>query len=388
MRPRLVSLLLVLLVALAWMAPARTVLAQPASLRLPFPAGTAWRVIQGYQGGTHGFGPERYALDLVRDGEGATAGAEVLAPASGTLWFMHAPGAGNGCLSIRIDGGAGLIVQMCHILARGFRADERIEIGQVIGTIGPSGTVGNNGVAHMHISLHRTPDYGSTRVPAPFAAPDGLPIDGIALPPDGTFNQYACPGPSCRASLVSSNGRAPRPAPPPAAPVAPVVAAGTDSRPAVAPAARPGMELRAGVIARVATDGGCLNVREGPGAAARAFVCLPNGFLSVVAQGPIPADGRVWWLLENWGWVAGDYLTAVVVAPPALRPGTAVTVDAGEGDCLNLREAPSVSAPVVVCLLSGARLTITDGPREADGRTWWQVDGRGWAAGEFLRARE
>jgi len=76
------------------------------SLKLPVPAGTAWKVLQGYNGGTHTAGPEFYALDLVRDG-GATGGTDVVAPASGSLWFAHAPGAGNGCVSIKVDGGGG-----------------------------------------------------------------------------------------------------------------------------------------------------------------------------------------------------------------------------------------------------------------------------------------
>ena len=372
-----VSPLVILLVPLG-MAATPTAGAQPAAaLRLPFPAGTAWKVAQGYQGGTHGSGPERYALDLVRDGDGPTAGVEVLAPAAGTLWFMNAPGAGNGCLSLKIDGGGGLIAQMCHIVARSFRRDEPIAAGQVIGTIGAAGTVGNNGLAHLHLSLHRTPDFGTTRIPAPFAAPDGLPLDGIALPPDGSSNQYVCPGATCRSGLVSSNGRAADPAPavPPAAPGnAPVMISNA-----------PAMPLRPGLVARIAVGSGCVNLREGPGMTARVLTCLPDGFTATIAQGPLVADNSAWWRLENWGWVAGDYLAGVSLPAPAVRVGAVAVVDAGAGDCLNLRDGPGIAAGVVTCLPSGARLAVTDGPREADGRTWWQLDGRGWAAGDYLR---
>src|SRR5579884_1307008 len=57
-----------LALALVGPAPVSPVHAQTAVLKLPFAAGTSWRIIQGYEGGTHGTGPERYALDLVREG--------------------------------------------------------------------------------------------------------------------------------------------------------------------------------------------------------------------------------------------------------------------------------------------------------------------------------
>lgn len=367
--------------ALVGLARAPVLHAQTAVLKLPFAAGTSWRIIQGYEGGTHGTGPERYALDLVREG-GPTAGTEVLAPASGTVWWMNPPGTGNGCLLIKIDGGNGLIVEMCHIIARPLRIDQRVELGQPVGTVGPDGAVGNNGLAHLHLSLHRTPDFGVTRVPAPFAPPDGLPLDGVSLPPNGTPNQYACPGPTCRGPLTSTNAAGSQPSPTGVS--APIAVPGP--LPAVAP-----LSLRSGTVARVAAGpnpGDCVNVRGGPGLNAPVLTCLPDGTLVTVADGPVTADGRLWWRLEGLGWAAGDYLIGVSAPIPALRPGARALVDAGEGDCLNLRAAPGMAAPVLACLPSGARVTITDGPRAADGRTWWQVDGRGWAAADYLQPRD
>ncbi|MGH2587680.1 MAG: hypothetical protein ACRDJE_22395, partial [Dehalococcoidia bacterium] len=112
---RLVAMAAALILTLvlgAAMAPRATAQSTPTmtSLRLPFSSGTVWKAIQGYNGGTHVPGPEQYALDLVRDG-GPTGGAEVVSPADGSVWFAHAPGAGNGCILIRIDGGGGLIVE-------------------------------------------------------------------------------------------------------------------------------------------------------------------------------------------------------------------------------------------------------------------------------------
>ena len=143
--------------------------------------------------------------------------------------------------------------------------------------------------------------------------------------------------------------------------------------------------LGAGVKARVAGAGDCVNVREGPGMTARIATCLADGTPVTIAQGPLPADGRAWWRLEGLGWAVGDYLLGVSAPTPTIRVGAGVVVDAGEGDCLNMRESPGVFATVVTCLANGARLTVTDGPRDADGRTWWHLEGRGWAVGDFLR---
>ncbi len=393
---RLARLLPVLVLALVPLAFARTADAQAATtLKLPFAAGTSWKVLQGYNGGTHAGGPERFALDLVRDGEGGTANVEVLAPAAGAVWYMNPPGAGNGCLSIKLDTGGGLIVMMCHIFARPFRIDERVEAGQVVGTIGPNGTVGNNGAAHVHMSLHRTPDYGQTRIPAPFAAPDGLTLDGGSLPSDGTPNQYGCPSASCRGAMVSTNGRAggaPVAGPAPSTPIqaAAPPAAGSFAAPVAASFTAPAagvavVPLAAGVRARVAGTGDCVNVRQAPGIGAPLVTCLADGTAVTVAQGPLPGDGRNWWRIEGLGWAAGEYLSGTSAPPATVRVGAGVVVDAGQGDCLNLRETPGVAATPAACLLNGARLTVTDGPREADGRTWWHLDGRGWAVGEFLR---
>lgn len=395
-RARTIALLLLALAGGLWWSTEPSA-AQPLPvLRLPFPAGTTWKAIQGYNGGTHVPGAERYALDLVRE-DGATGGSDVLAPVAGTLWFMNSPGSGNGCLSIKMDGGSGLIVQMCHIFARPFRTDERINAGQVIGTVGPNGTVGNNGLAHMHLSMHRTPDFGSTRIPAPFAYPDGMPLEGVALPPDGSYNQYGCPSASCRGTFTSTNGMGtPLGNPGPGLPVtsaspAPApVALSTAAAPALVtlpPGAAP-IALRVGVVVRVNGDGDCVNARSAPGMSGRVQACLPDGTVSAIAQGPVPADGRTWWQLAGLGWTAGDLLAGVMLAGGQIATGTAVVVDAGANDCLNLRDAPAKSAAILTCIPSGARLSVTDGPRDADGHTWWQLEGRGWAVGDYLRSRD
>lgn len=356
------------------------------TLKLPLPAGTTWKVLQGYNGGTHVAGPEQYALDLVREG-GPTGGTEIVAPASGSVWFAHAPGAGNGCASIKVDGGGGLIVQMCHIvLHRALRADERVTTGMSLGVIGEDGRVGNNGIAHLHLSMHRTPDYGVTRVPVPFSSSGGMSLEGVNMTPDGSRNQYACPGNGCVARLVSTVGTdatiaiPSTPGAPPASPRPPSPSA-TPAPAAPSSAPAPPGPLRPGVRAVVAGAGDCVNVRESPGTSAKVVQCLPDGARLKLEEGPMTADGYQWWRLEGLGWAVSNYLSALA---PSLEVGGRATVNAGRGDCLNVRIAPSTSAQSTGCIADGLTVRLVMGPFEADGITWWQLEGGGWVSGQYL----
>jgi hypothetical protein len=67
--------------------------------------------------------------------------------------------------------------------------------------------------------------------------------------------------------------------------------------------------LSVGDTAVVTGTGNCLNVREGPGLDAPTIDCLADGTEIVVAQGPLAADGFLWWRLDGRaGWVASDWL--------------------------------------------------------------------------------
>src|SRR5262245_32066013 len=85
--------------------------------------------------------------------------------------------------------------------------------------------------------------------------------------------------------------------------------------------------------------------------------------------------------------------TAALAATVA--PNRAGAVDFVAGDTvqvvdgnLNLREDFSLDAGVVTVLTEGTTATVTDGPEEADGYTWYELDVEdgsvGWAAGDFL----
>jgi hypothetical protein len=67
---------------------------------------------------------------------------------------------------------------------------------------------------------------------------------------------------------------------------------------------------------------------------------------------------------------------------PGLAIGSTATV-ANTGACLNVRERPAATARVVECLFDRVKVTLRDGPVDADGYRWWLVEVgsiKGWAA--------
>ncbi|MGD2040699.1 MAG: SH3 domain-containing protein [Anaerolineae bacterium] len=81
-------------------------------------------------------------------------------------------------------------------------------------------------------------------------------------------------------------------------------------------------------------------------------------------------------------------------APPTfteIAPGAPVEVYNTAGAGLNLRAQASTSGRVVLNVKDGTALTVTEGPEEANGYTWWKVetaDGtEGWGAANWLRLK-
>ena len=77
--------------------------------------------------------------------------------------------------------------------------------------------------------------------------------------------------------------------------------------------------------------------------------------------------------------------------PPALGglvPGHEAIVR-GDGDCLRLRESPSLSGYQLTCIEDGTTLDVLEGSTSADGYEWQRVSASGiagWVAAEFLAA--
>jgi hypothetical protein len=425
-----------------------------AAIHLPYPAGTAVSILQGYNGGTHQ-GVERYSLDLTRD-DGKSSGSPALAPAPGTVVWSYPPGSGNGCIGIQIDGGGGLHEMICHIiLDHSYSNGDHVNGGQTLGTVGPPGAVGNNGVSHIHLQLYRIVD--GDRSPVPFAPPDGVPLEGVSLPGgDSTYNKWICSGSGPGCHIVSQNG----PGAPAATPSSTPARGGTTITSAATTSTggarlstpQQSGSLSVGASVVVSGTGDCLRIHDSPLLASNVVYCLPDGSQSVITDGPQTADGYTWWKLGDLGWSVADYLQAnsggsssatpatgssaappAASATPAPAPAAAATpapapasatpapaapaapppaaaaaaaatprpelpngvafavgdpvVTKGAGNCLNVHDSPSLNGDVVDCVPDGTTGDVTDGPVQADGYIWYRLDNRGWVVSTYLTAQ-
>ena len=89
----------------------------------------------------------------------------------------------------------------------------------------------------------------------------------------------------------------------------------------------------------------------------------------------------------------GPTLPAVqfTAVPVTLEIGKLVIVAGVEGDELNVRDQPGVIGTNIVARVAETTiLTVVDGPRQADGFTWWQIQStdqtiKGWVVANFLQ---
>lgn len=85
---------------------------------------------------------------------------------------------------------------------------------------------------------------------------------------------------------------------------------------------------------------------------------------------------------------------AEATKPPAqggtITIGATVVVANAGGTGVNFRAEPSTDSDILDVLLDGTELTVIDGPLDAEGYTWWQVEGTagtGWLVQDYLRAQ-
>lgn len=151
-------------------------------------SGGEWQILQGYNGSSHqnnsSLWQYRDSLDLV-NANGATAGATVYAPATGTVRWLD-PSSGG----ISIDMGNGYAVALFHVVFdSSLRAGDSLTQGQAIGYVSAPGEAGYASTPHVHIALWQTNDGGNwNRVSVPFQG--NLAISGVSLPNDGSGYQH------------------------------------------------------------------------------------------------------------------------------------------------------------------------------------------------------
>ncbi len=165
--------------------------------------------------------------------------------------------------------------------------------------------------------------------------------------------------------------------------------------------------LTVGSTAYVGTDS--LNLRSDASASAEILAVYTTGAAVTVVDGPVEADGYVWYAVEVdglTGWMAGSYLASSADAAAALyaaefgtdsattsstatsvggySAGAALAVNA---DDVNFRAAAGLDADIIATLSSGAVATVVSGAESVDGYSWYQVtvDGTtGYIAADYL----
>ena len=167
---------------------------------LPADAGTVWTIAGGYNTPTHSVadGNDPYAIDIVREDRTLTAGSVVRSPIAGTISYVDY----SDCLTI--NNGDGLAVLLCHIFPDSSLSRwDRVQQGQRLGEVAPEGYANNNGLAHIHLAVHRT--TGGGRIGETIPLIGAWALEGIDLP------QTEQPNAHVGTRFTSSNGDNPAP---------------------------------------------------------------------------------------------------------------------------------------------------------------------------------
>jgi len=147
-----------------------------------------------------------------------------------------------------------------------------------------------------------------------------------------------------------------------------------------------------------------LNIRETPAANAKRLGNFPAGAVVTVTDGPVQADGYLWWRVDDQfgraGWVAGSdgedvWLTGELgdkrPVNRSVRLGDVIMVTTANGRNLSIRYEPGVHGLLKKRVVAGTHLQVIDGPVILDNVRWWKVqraDGlNGWAAEGGARER-
>ena len=175
---RLVALALLCGVLSTVLVPNAGYAASAPLLALPIPAGETWKVIQGYNCGTH-TGYDDNAFDLVNT-DGRTRGAPVHAAADGTYWWWGERGG-----TVILDHGHGYYTMYSHLESRvAFNKGAFIARGTVLGRVGSVGAAPDN--PHLHFQMFHGQGISATdRYGVPLAF-----VEGYDFPDHEICNEY------------------------------------------------------------------------------------------------------------------------------------------------------------------------------------------------------
>jgi hypothetical protein len=218
----------------------------------------------------------------------------------------------------------------------------------------------------------------------------------------GSFASRPTPTPTLPAAVENATVQPTGPSGGPVAADTPLLPISTDT-PAPEPTATftptplPGTALVVGQPARVVAPNG-VNMRSEASTTAELVRYLPSRLRVTIVEGPVDGEGFRWWKLDdgegNAGWAIEndgetDTLSPELGEPEPVdrspRVGERVLVTMSPGGQLSVRETPGTDANIVTRVDPGAEFTVTGGPQEASGYTWYQIrsdsgDVEGWAA--------
>jgi len=129
-------------------------------------------------------------------------------------------------------------------------------------------------------------------------------------------------------------------------------------------------------------EGPVLSEVEGPAIPPSPSVPLPEGETEAEA---IPTQV----MAQDTPFLSPPTPTLVPVVPAEIAIGVYVKVSGTEGTDLSFRAGPSTNYARLKIVADGSVLKVLDGPSEADGYIWWQLqdisDGMvGWAVADYL----
>jgi hypothetical protein len=150
-------------------------------------------------------------------------------------------------------------------------------------------------------------------------------------------------------------------------------------------------------------DSGCLNLRVIIGALMVASLLLGITFAALYVyrpQPPVPGQATAVILVLPAPTATPVPPTLAPVTPTSAGPanpdaaalaiGTYVKISGTGGDGLRLRSTAGLEGKVLVLAGEGEAFLVSDGPKTADGYTWWSLTGAtdstrtGWAVANYL----
>ncbi|MCC6704405.1 MAG: SH3 domain-containing protein, partial [Thermomicrobiales bacterium] len=149
---------------------------------------------------------------------------------------------------------------------------------------------------------------------------------------------------------------------------------------------------------RVVVNTDTLTMRASAGTSKAVVATLPRGTALTITYAYNSANGYEWYQVTGSygkGWVAGAFLrlssgtsTPAPSGPKQIKVDFTVYTNDTQ---VNMRSAPTTSGTVLHRVAKNSKFKVIDGPRTADGYTWWRVNnntyGSGWIAANFLERR-